>query len=452
MLVALLPFHLLLKRILPHPIGTGWKEGVIGLLLLGLIVQSLRQRRVSLPRTRLNLPVALFLSFLLFRFFASPFLESGVSDSGLWTSVDAWGLYMMAKYIPIYFITLSLVTSPRKLSSYLGVMLLVGVICSLGGVSEFLLDRHFLLSEDIRRYYGGYDLYIYDTEVRRVYFTFDFPGALASYLGMLIPLAVAFIATTGANLDWIPLRSKRAWLGGAGLVLATGLALTFSRGAWVALASALGFMGVVALLLDRNLKKVLYLLLVGVILALLFLAIGALASLRAPPSMGNVVLAQFASSADWGEHTNVGRVEAWRESINRFKNHPLWGQGLGMTGAVSLRFMPPEEGFVTESQLLKVAVETGVIGLLAYFLVWAMVFAAALRAYSASSEPFSRAFLWGAVGSLLGIFVHGLAYQVLEVKQTDLALWFLAGGVGLVEAQLNSARRAGEAPAVGPVD
>ena len=419
-LLAFLPFHLFLKRILPHPIGTYWKEGVLGLLVLIWLTDSLRQRRILLPKATLSLPVLFFFSFLLFRFF----LGFWTSDLGLRTSnlepgtwnLELFGLYMLAKYIPLYFVALYIVRSRRQLTRCIGAMLLVGVMCALGATLEFILDRHFLLSESIRQIYGSYDLYIYATKVRRVYFTFDFPGALGSYLGLLLPLVVALIPVVRSA-------RQKALLGGAGVALAAGLAVTFSRGPWLGLAAALAFMGAVPLLLDRNIGYLAYIASVSVILALLFLAIGHLASARAEAPIGNIVTAQFLSAAEWGEATNVGRVEAWRRSIEVFKDHPIWGIGLGRTGAVSLRFLRPSECFVTESQVLKIAVETGLVGLLAFLTVWLSAFGVGLRAYTRSRDPSSRALLLGLMAALVGVFVHGLGYQVLEVKQTDMAVW-----------------------------
>ena len=428
-LIALLPFHLLLKRLLPHPIGTYWKEALLGLLLLIWLADSFLERRILLPRATLNLPVLFFFSFLFFRFFLGLWTSdpSGLSPSGrslglrpsnlepgTW-NLGLFGLYMLTKYIPLYFVALYIIRGRRQLTRYIGAMLLVGVICALGATLEFILDRHFLLSEDIRRIYGSYDLYIYATKVRRVYFTFDFPGALGSYLGLLLPLVVALIPVGRSA-------RQKALLGGAGVALAAGLAVTFSRGPWLGLAAALIFMAAVALF-ERDVRRFLYIGLVSAILTLLFLAIGAATQARAPAGMDNVAIAQFLSAGEWGEATNVGRVEAWRRSIEAFKAYPLLGIGLGRTGATSLRFLPPGEGFVTESQVLKIAVETGLVGLLAFLTVWLFAFGIGLRAYTRLEEPASRALLLGLMAALVGVFVHGLGYQVLELKQTDMAVW-----------------------------
>lgn len=413
LLLGLLPFHMVIKRVLPDPLGSYWKEGLLVLLVLGVAVRSAMERRLPLPRAWLNLPILAFLAILVLRFATGgdPFL-------------DAWGLYKLGAYMLLYFVVINVVKSPTQLIGYGAVILLAGVVSSIGAISESVADAHFFPSTDIKQYYGQWDIYVYATHVRRVYFTFDSPMALGSYLAILIPLAgVAFMITKS--------KLAKSIFAASVLLMTLGLVLTFSRGPLMALLAALGSLGVLASGMGRSLKPLLIsLAAIGGVLVLA-IAVGAVVSERSGEKE-NVAITQLASGTQWQEEpTNVVRAQGWKTSLEYWARNPWWGLGLGRTGEVSVRFMPLGQGFITESQPLKVAVEAGGIGLAFYLAVWAVAFLVGIREGLRSFEWEQRAQVLGILASLAGIFVHGLIHQNLEVKQTDMLFWLLLGALSL---------------------
>ena len=85
----------------------------------------------------------------------------------------------------------------------------------------------------------------------------------------------------------------------------------------------------------------------------------------------------FSSAADtlaFGE--GITRVELWKRSIHDFIQRP-WGYGLGYAGATAIRFLKgtntPAAVYTSDGWYLKIACETGVLGLLS-FLTVCMVF------------------------------------------------------------------------------
>ncbi len=326
-LILLLPFHLVIKRVLPEPLGTAWKEIVVGLLVVAMLVRwarigratdlgGLRKRlsrqggvgsdRVSQeqdnletsevltgvsawPAGLLDKAVLAMLAVLGLRFLlqALPALRDLGSDD---VRLATWGLYTLARYVPIYFVVIGLARDGRGLRPYLMAMLVAGALSGFAAALEFGLDRHWIVSQDIYRTYGQYDLFIYGTRVRRAYATFDFSPALGGYLASLLPLTVALIPI--ARPGW-----RRAGLVVTLGLLATGLAFTFSRGPWLAGLAGLGVLGILWVGLDRDRRRAIYLAGVLIALAALFWLIGAVAAARAPADMGNVVLAQLRSAA-----------------------------------------------------------------------------------------------------------------------------------------------------------
>ncbi len=239
-----LPFHLVVKKLVPDPIGTYWKEILFGLLIVLWAVQCVRSRRVLLSGTPLDGAVLAYLALFLLRF---------ALDRSAW--VGAWGLYVSVLYLPLFWLVPRALRAgprerhPERVQGTLWLVALLvctGGIAALGGLTEFVLDVPLWPSDEIRQRLGHPDFYIYGTHVRRVYFTFDSPTALANTLAPLLPLALA-LASMPAPLD--ATRARRAWTwaragsGVAAILIAACFVVTFSRGIWVATALSLLVMG-----------------------------------------------------------------------------------------------------------------------------------------------------------------------------------------------------------------
>ncbi|NLE43117.1 MAG: O-antigen ligase family protein [Chloroflexi bacterium] len=220
--LALMPFHLVIKRLLPDPVGTYWKEGVLGLVLLGWVALCVVKRRLTLTRTTVDLAIGAYLVLLL----AHALLER----TG-WTT--AWGLYISVMYLPLaWLIPAVLEDRPVWLSRLLWLLVGLGALIALGGIAEFMLNRALWPSSEMVERLGSPDMYIYGTHVRRVYFTFDSPTTLANTLGLLLPIATALAIHP---LDDGPASGRaRVFAALSAVLMAMCIVLTFSRGIWVA--------------------------------------------------------------------------------------------------------------------------------------------------------------------------------------------------------------------------
>ena len=88
-----LPFQLVVKELLPDPIGTYWKEALLGLMLVMWGLGCLLSRRPFISYWPLDIAVLFYLGLLLLRF--------ALDHSG-W--IGAWGLYISVMYLPLFWL------------------------------------------------------------------------------------------------------------------------------------------------------------------------------------------------------------------------------------------------------------------------------------------------------------------------------------------------------------
>jgi len=67
-----------------------------------------------------------------------------------------------------------------------------------------------------------------------------------------------------------------------------------------------------------------------------------------------------------GKNTLEGRIEYWKEILPLIAKKPLTGYGVGTTGIVSVKYLHTTE--IPHNDFIRIALETGIIGVLLYFL------------------------------------------------------------------------------------
>jgi hypothetical protein len=276
--LLILPFHLVVKKSLPDPVGTYWKEMLLGLLVALWAIRCLRMRRLLLSGTSLDRAVLAYLGLLLMRF---------VLDRSGW--IGAWGLYVSVLYLPLFWLVPTVLQRrPRWATGLTALLVGVGGVVALGGLIEFLLDVSLWPSDEMVQRQGFPDVFIYGTHVRRVYFTFDSPTTLANTLAMLLPLALALILLplekgTGRG------RWRRLATGMAATLMIACIIVTFSRGIWVATMLSLLGMGLLSGFVHWN-RRILLAAAGGLVMVgLAWGAVTALQSGQATPAYRGVV-------------------------------------------------------------------------------------------------------------------------------------------------------------------
>jgi putative inorganic carbon (hco3(-)) transporter len=257
------------------------------------------------------------------------------------------------------------------------------------------------------------------------------PNYLAGVLLWFIPPALAVaIALPGWRE---PLRQHTRPAVATGLIVAAWAAaavllaillLTQSRGGLAGLAAALLAMLLVFLRRRRRL------LLLFLVLAL----IGAILAATFVPTQFWLDLAGFSANADLRDVETLdlaGRVEIWSRARYVIEDFPFTGVGMGMFEPVVRLLYPlflisPGTPFNhAHNQLLQVAVELGLPGLLAYVALWLGTIAMLTHSWRRAAGRGERFLVLGFGAALLGFAVYGLAESVPLGDRPSFIFWFL---------------------------
>jgi putative inorganic carbon (HCO3(-)) transporter len=249
------------------------------------------------------------------------------------------------------------------------------------------------------QYFFKYDLLrgkqlAYMGNVERITASFSHPNGLGAFLAMMTPMVVA------------ALYQRSRWLAlGALIFLCLPLALTYSRGAWIALAFGMLFY---ALKKDARILFVL----AGVLLAAVFLA---------PESLSVRMQEIF----DLKDITIQTRFDAWKDGWNLFLEKPLLGHGLKSYSLIL------KQGY-THNCYLQILVEMGMVGLVSFCWILWVFFSFFIRK---RSDHFSL----GVASGVLAGAVHSFSDTILYSTPTAALFWLLMGlGLCSSEAQKES--------------
>ena len=274
-----------------------------------------------------------------------PFLVYAMANV-LWVTPVRWlgwrDWFGWAEMIAVFWVVLNGVRSPASRHALLGLLATLGVVAVALGCYQRFVQPHWLMLGCTQA----------DQFLDRASGCFGIPNSLAALLLLLLPAAGALAFHKAVR----PVRRVAA--GALALVLALGLVLTVSRGAWISLALALVAWPVVAARgnwLRRLGGAAAALVAVGLVGGTLFLT-------------STVVRARFTTLVrDAGE---LSRPILWRAGWKLFREHPVAGTGAGSFNVLFERHRP--EGFGLEpvwahNDYLNTLSDYGAVGFVLFF-------------------------------------------------------------------------------------
>ena len=296
--------------------------------------------------------------------------------------------------------------------------------------------------------------------IARSFGTFGRPNSYAGYLEMIVPLAVAvalwaLFALPAALRRWtaarggplieerralLPLLGLLAALAGAGataLMLAAGITLSLSRGAWFG--GAAGFLAMMFLAGRR--WAIAALVATGLLVATLALGGAGVLPKTLQERIGSVgssliLLDYYKVPITDANFAVKERMAYWFGGIRMAEDHPWQGVGLGNYGAQydAKYFISPfmKAQVHAHNYYIHITAETGVIGLAAYLLLIGGVLATGVGAVRRTArDPFARALALGGVGIVVAVAVHNL-FEDLHVLSLGVhlsAVWALLASI-----------------------
>lgn len=265
----------------------------------------------------------------------------------------------MAKLVAIYFVTINVVTTPRRLKWVMGAIVVASIVTSIGAI------KWYLRGEDLVEGFRSRWLGVYAD-----------PNHLAEDLELVIPMAVAFVMRKGVS-TWL-----KAVCAAAALLAVVAMVQTHSRGGSIGLLIA---MAIWAMREKNRMRSIV----VGLAL------------------LGG--LAVFAPKSFWEREQTVenfkedasamGRVYAWNVASKIGVDRPLLGVGAGGFRYAWPLYAPVEatRAYVAHNIYLDTIGEMGLIGFFLFLLFTGGATGAAFEV------PNSQEFAWLARALAAGI-------------------------------------------------
>jgi putative inorganic carbon (hco3(-)) transporter len=393
-LCVLLPFDGMLKALGPGFLNP-WKQVLIlGLLILTFLCppEARAQEKRKMPTWIWPFAVLLAMGLL-----SAVFVDTNTALTGLRLSYFSAIIGLTIWRCPL---------NRRERDHIVTIFIVLGIVTSLVGIWQQAVGHEYLHSlgyeyEDNIRFTSGMTL--------RSFSTFNLPFSFGFYLMLVILIALPMALAEPKRL-----RNKVFFLSLP--LLSVGLLFSFVRGAMLGLAIGL-------LYLAFHRYKLLVYGIPIVLVAALFI-----------PSGANVSNAVFSS-------TSLGaRTVSWDDRIDQFAESPLFGTGIGTTGAAAekaafLNNQDPDATYYPDNSWLKVAFELGVFALWFFFLWLISVFLYTRKA-ERRVEGIDKDFISGVTAQLLAIMVSALVATYLELAPMDQLFWVMITVVATMAPQL----------------
>ena len=408
------------------PIDAG--QILVGFTLGAWVLGGLARREFVIPRSPLLIPLLLFVGW--------------AAVTMLWAPDLTFGLPEVIKWVEIILVMLLAIDVAQRRGAQ---WILTGVFATatlqaLVGIYEARLrgvgPLGFQLSQGVYRAYG----------------TFEQPNPFAGFVGMVLPIALMvtayFVVRAAHSLLARSLARfthdavRLALYAVITILLAAGLYLSFSRGAWLGAAAAIG---AVIIFAPRQLW-------IGLALgAAALIGLIALSSAGLLPSAINERLADAGTLFDIRDvrgvpindanYALIERQAHWQAALNMLTDHPWTGVGFSNYQPVYEQYRllnwPMPLGHA-HNIYLNVAAETGLIGLGLYLLLWISIFVLTFRTIR-RARGFDRAVVVGLMGAWVYLGTHMLVDN-LYVNNTHLMIGALLGLLSALAARTPSDR------------
>jgi O-antigen ligase len=351
-------------------IGTAWFMKTAVNKELGLFV-----------RTPLNKTIAAYLTIC----FISTIMGM---QAGRVKSITGF-LFVMKyfEYMVIYFMAVNILKEKKQIERFVAVMLIVCLVTCIVGLIQVPS--------------GGRVSAPFEGEVGE-------PNTLGGYLILMMAVVLGLLLADDR-------RKLKPFLFFLFIVIVVTLAMTLSRGSWLAL-----FPMLFTLIYLTNKRF-------AIVFPLLFII--AFSPILLPQSVKDRFYFTFMQPSTPGQVEIGGlkldtstsdRILCWKQVLTRdFVKHPVFGYGV--TGYPFL-----------DAQYPRVLAETGLLGLFAFFILLISVFRLALSIYRGAKDPFFKGLTLGYLGGFVGLLIHSVGCNTFIIVRIMEPFWFLTAMVVMI--------------------
>ncbi len=400
-------------------------EPLVAVLGVAWVAGMVRQRAIHFNFTPLLIALLLFFGALLLSLF-----------DALSLSLSAKELLKWGEFLVVYVVVVHTVKDRRQVAILLALVLLAGALEAAWGLYGSL------------RRLGPPSYAIVGGRLFRAFGTFGQPNPFGGYINLSLPLSLSLLVDRllrGARGEQRQAIGQHLWtialLAGCAL-LGVALVLSWSRGAWLGAAVAVGVVILawgVALLWGarrneqwrRAGERLLLLLLLAAIVGGTLLLAGAADLLPASITarLGSIgeqlgVFDVRTVKLTDENYAAVERMAHWQAALAMIQARPLLGYGIGNYPAAYPQYnLPGWEDPLghAHNYYLNIAAETGLVGLAAYLLLLLVAFVGAWMVAGRATDGLARAVAIGVLGVLAAqmthnvfdnLWVHSMAVQV----------------------------------------
>ncbi|WP_322800631.1 O-antigen ligase family protein [Thermoflexus sp.] len=385
----------------------------LGLALLGWIWRGLAHRTFSLPRWGWSWAYGLFLGYALLSLSWAPSWEEGLPEWIKWAQIGMVVIIIRT-------------ASPRMQRILLGIALASGALQAGIGIWQAFLrgtgPEHFQLP--------GLPFY-------RAYGTFQQPNPFAGMMGLIAPVALG-LAFGLLFHPQRPLPERALGLGALGIggMALLALLVSWSRGAWLGAAVAMGtLIGMLPARGRWGLAALTALILTGIFLWTAgWIPAPIRDRLRGAMEEIQVIDVRGVEVND-ANFAIIERLAHWQAAVEMIRAHPWLGIGFGNYAAAypayALIRWPNPLGHA-HNIYLNMAAETGLIGLLLYLLLWIVIGLQTGRAWR-RSKGWRRGLAAGIMAAWMHLHIHQL-FDNLYVANLPLFIALYGAWVELLNA------------------
>ena len=201
-----------------------------------------------------------------------------------------------------------------------------------------------------------------------------------------------------------------------------GLIMCFSRGVWLSVIVAVGFM---LLQLGRGVthKKVLFIGAVCLVLLVCF----------SLPGVYSALMERISTTVDLNYASNRARLMRWGQAFTMFLDSPMLGHGYGAFAMLYEEDVSLVGSYVAQYQLgahseyLQVMAELGVVGLVAWLWLNFVFLRYGFRALKRIDNGFYRSMVVGLMASEISLMVHFVVNNLLNGDAIGVPFWGIYG-------------------------